>query len=474
MYRTALLGEGKESIVSYISSLRADREITRETILVLVAHIFELYRLGIIPREKFCKMYLYLRELLSKASQIVSENFERKYEDVHELIESKLINELGADTAGWIGIGRSRNDHVAAAQRIKLRDRILSLLTKLVVLRKIIIEKASRYSNTLFIVYTHGQPAQVTTFGHYLLSVDEVLSSYMRLLLYLVEDIVNKSPLGAGPAAGTLAPIDRERIARSLGFDSVVLNTLYAVETRNYFTLTCSVIVSLLVDLTRLANDLMLYSHPNVGYLKIPDEHCATSSIMPHKRNPVTLEILRARAGQAIGNLTGMFAILHSVGKSYYLDLQEITPLAWSIFDIAESSIEVLADLISRVEVDEKKIEKDLGTYLVTSAETAEHISLSTGKPFREVYFYLAEHIKRGGKIELLPPELVVQQRKILGSGNPEQVLKHISSAENELRMIEHKIAELTKKVQEAVTTLLNMCDEACKSRESSEKDCSQ
>jgi len=463
MYRAALLGEGKGDVISYISSVRADREILRETILVLIAHISELYRAGVIPRDKFCKIYLYLRNLLSKTDKVLVEEADRRFEDIHELIESKLVTELGSDTAGWIGLGRSRNDHVTAAHRLRLRDRLITILTKLATLRKVVLEKAARYSNTLFIVYTHGQPAQVTTFGHYLLSLDEVLSSYMRLLLYLVEDIVNKSPLGAGPAAGTLAPIDRERLAKSLGFSDVIFNTLYAVETRNYFTLTCSVMVSLLVDLTRLANDLILYSHPNIGYLKLPDDHCATSSIMPHKRNPVTLEILRARTGQAIGNLTGIWTILHGVGKSYYLDLQEITPLAWNILDVAESSIDILVDLLSKIEVDEKRIEKDLETYLVTSAETAEQMSITTGKPFREVYFYIAEHIRKGDRIELLPPELVVKQRKILGSGNPEQVLKYISNAESELRSIEQKISELSRKIQETVSALLNLCDETCR-----------
>ncbi len=463
MYRTALLGESKESIIGYISSINVDREIVRETLMVLLAHALELYRAGVIPRDKFCRIYPYLRDLLSRSEQLLEEGLEKKYEDIHELIESKLINELGVDVAGWIGIGRSRNDHVAAAQRIRLRDRLVSLLRRLVVLRKVILEKALQYSNTLFIVYTHGQPAQVTTFGHYLLSVDEVLSSYMRLLLYLVEEIINKSPLGAGPAAGTLAPIDRERIAKSLGFGCIVTNTLYAVETRNYFTLSCSIVVNLLIDLTRLANDLMLYSHPNIGYVRIPEEHCATSSIMPHKRNPATLEVFRARAGQAVGNLTGMYTILHSIGKSYYLDLQEITPLVWSILDTAESSIDILADLLSRLEVDEKRVEKDLGAYIVTSAETAEHMSLSTGKPFREVYFYIAEHIRRGDRVELLPPELVVRQRKILGSGNPEQVLKYISDAENELKLLQQKLDDLSKRVQEAITTMLRTCEEICK-----------
>ncbi len=462
MYREALLGETTDLVADYITSIDADREIAQEVILTLIEHVFELYRGGVISKDKFCKIYRALVEISSKLNEILSSQDVRKYEDIHELVEKLLIDKVGQEVAGWIGFGRSRNDHVVTAHRLKLRKKLVELIDELLLLRSTLIDRAAEYAESPFIVYTHAQPAQVTTFGHYLLSVDECVHTHIELLLKVLEDVVNKSPLGSGPMAGTLAPIDREREARDLGFSNIVKSTIFAVDTRSYFTLTCSIIVNLLVELTRFVNDLMLYSHPNIDYIRLPDEHCATSSIMPHKRNPVTLEIFRARSGQAIGQLTSMFTILHSIGRGYYLDLQEITPCAWSILNSAITSIKVLRDLVNKVMLNVDKILEDSRKFPVTSAESAEKLALEKGMSFREAYKYLADHFRRGIFVHLLDPEEVVKLRKIRGSGTPEEVRRRISEAQEEVKKQREKLAEIKARIFTSVESLLKRCEETC------------
>ncbi len=462
MYREPLLGKTSDLVSSYITSISVDREIANEVILTLVEHVFELYRSGVLNKETFCRIYRALVELSSDLTKVLSSPEASKYEDVHELIEKILIDKLGQDVAGWIGLGRSRNDHVVTAHRLKLRTKLIELLNELLTLRKTLIERALEYSETPFIVYTHAQPAQVTTFGHYLLSVDECVSLHVELLMKVLEDVVNKSPLGAGPGAGTIAPIDREREAKDLGFSNIVKSTIFAVDTRSYFTLTCSIIVNLLIELTRFANDLMLYSHPNIDYIRIPDEHCATSSIMPHKRNPVTLEIFRARTGQTVGNLVSMFTILHGIGKGYYLDLQEITPCAWQIIDTALTSVRILNDLVGKILVNVDKVLEDARRFPVTSAESAEKLALDKGISFREAYRYLADHFKRGVFVHLLDPEEVIKLRKIRGSGAPEEVRKRVSEAKEEVERQRERLANLKAMIITSIESLLKRCEEVC------------
>ena len=458
MYRRELLGLTRREIQKFISSIIDDKEIVIETIDTMIVHVIELFKSGILRKEIACKILKELIQLLKNPEVLINEQIE----DIHESLENYLIERLGIEIGGWIGIGRSRNDHVVTAHKLKLRKCIIELLNKLFKIRQTLLNLMKKYSNTYFIVFTHAQPAQISLFSHYLHSIDEMLSTYMKLMYYILNEIVNKSSLGSGPSVGTLVNIDRLHEASLLKFNDIVYNTLYAIETRNYFSITCSIVMNLVVELNRFINDLIMYSQPSINYVRIPDEHCSTSSIMPHKRNPVTLEIIRSRFNRVIGYVFSIMNILTCIGKSYYLDLQELTPIVWGIFKDVLECLEILNDLLSKIELNEEKILEDCKKYPITSAETVEYNSITLSKSFRECYFELARAIKKGN-VKLLIPDEVLKLRKSIGSASFENIKKLIEYSENDLKYWENELGKLNTLLnleKELIDIVQNICKE--------------
>ncbi len=461
MYRTYLLGETENWISRYITSIKDDREIARHIVLTLLEHVLELYRCGTIPQNIACKLCKELRDVYNNIDGLYSRPDIEEYEDFHELLEKHLIEKLGIDVGGWVGLGRSRNDHVVTAHRLRLRELYRDLLEKIVKLRKALIDRARKYRDRMFIAFTHGQPAQVTLFSHYLLSIEEMLRTYTRLLLYVLNNIVERSPLGCGPAVGTITPLDRVREAQDLCFNDICINALYCTETRDYLLITGSILSSLSAELSRVVNDLIKLSDPQINILILPSEHCATSSIMPHKRNPATLEIARARLGRVLGEYVSIFSILRCIGKGYYLDLQEVTPHVWNIFKIILEVLEVLYDIILKVNINDNKVRELLSSLPVTSAETVEHNCLKYYRSFRDMYAEIARRLKEGSA-DLLDPEQVLQLRKSLGSACTSDIDKQIEIAESLLERDWSSLREIEERIEKSISNLLNSCEEIC------------
>lgn len=293
MYRRELLGgAGSVDKISYISSVVDDAEIFKYVIITLIVHVNELERIGVINGNVAGRIRDVLRDIWRGGYEPGKLG---SYEDVHEYIEAELIRRLGG-IGGWIGIGRSRNDHVATAIRLKLRRALLDLILITLKLREVILNKAVEGYDKVIIGSTHRQPAQVTTLGHYMLYLDDLSRDFLGELMHVYE-LVNKSPLGSGPLTGTMVGIDRFREATELGFDGVVDNTIYATGSRYFIISTASTIVNYLVEVGRFINNLEMWLMPQLNYLSADPSHLATSSIMPHKRNPATLEVFRARIG---------------------------------------------------------------------------------------------------------------------------------------------------------------------------------
>jgi len=183
------------------------------------------------------------------------------YEDVHEALEDFLLKNVGEE-AGWIGLGRSRNDHVATALRLKLRNKLIELLTEINSLRKTLLDKAKEHITTIFPSYTHLQLAQPTTFAHYLTYIEEELASRWEIIFFTLK-LVNRSPLGSGAIVGTNVKIDREKEAELLGFDDIVYNTLSATSSRADIITTISELTVLMVVLSRIAEDLISFHQIN-------------------------------------------------------------------------------------------------------------------------------------------------------------------------------------------------------------------
>ncbi|MFZ8823501.1 MAG: argininosuccinate lyase [Desulfurococcales archaeon] len=443
LYREPLLG--RESLTWYISSMKDDEKISGEVLEVEIARVKNLLDKRLIPRDEGEKILKCLEDLRKNPEKL----FEYKEaEDIFEAIEIYLYKILGP-SAGWFSLGRSRNDHIAAVLRLKAKRYVLSIMKRIISLRKILVKKAIEYRSQLFPSYTHAREAQPITFGHYLLSIEEELEDHYRMFSEILL-IIDLSPIGAGAIGGTTVEIDREEIARSLGFSRHSRNTLYMVSSRGFLLLAASIAVSLGAYLSRVANDLILFSSKPYSLVEIPSRHAATSSIMPHKVNPVTLEVLRARAGESIGLLTAMFDIYRSTINGYNLDFQEINRLVWRIFENLIDALEVLSDLIEGIKVRKERAEEISRDPELLTADIVEIVSTSRMIPHREAHKMVATIIREKKLENLLNEYLpsknpidILAKKDYRGSPHPKRVLELAEEKEKALLEEESRLSRL-------------------------------
>ena len=244
-------------------------------------------------------------------------------------VEEAVLKETGPEVGGNLHIAKSRNDQVTTAIRMQLRNELVGLMLQVLDMQRSLLETAAKHVDTVILEYTHLQAAQPVTFAHYLLSHVQALERDLNRLQGAYER-VNMCPLGAGALATTSFPISRQRTAALLGFDSVLENSIDAVGSRDFILETQSALTLLAVNLSRLAEDLIIWSSQEFGTVELPDEFTSTSSIMPQKKNPEVLEVIRARASYALGDFVASAAALKSLPTVYNLDFQEVTPKLWA------------------------------------------------------------------------------------------------------------------------------------------------
>jgi argininosuccinate lyase len=265
-------------------------------------------------------------------------------------VEEAVLAETGPEVGGNLHIAKSRNDQVTTAIRIALRNELLNIMQQVLIMQESLLTTASKHTETVILAYTHLQPAQPVTFAHYLLSHVDGLGRDMQRLQNVFEHF-NLCPLGAGALATTSFPINRKTTAKLLGFGAVLENSIDAVGSRDFILETQSALTLLAVNLSRLAEDLIIWSSPDFGTIVLPDEFTSTSSIMPQKKNPEMLEIIRARASYALGDFVASAAALKSLPSTYNLDFQEITPKLWASTDNLSSSLGIFAKLVPNLKV---------------------------------------------------------------------------------------------------------------------------
>lgn len=437
MYREALLGDTSELTLSYISSMDEDRELVGEIIEALFAHLRELREGGLVSGKKASAIEAELKKLLNDPSPL----FGVEAEDVHEAIEVFLRERLGS-LEGYLPLGKSRNDHVAAALRLKTKRLLLEQLRELIKLRFVLIDKAEEYTDVPMPAFTHLQPAQPSTFAHYLLSIEEGLADYTEAVQTALK-VADRSPLGAGAVGGTSVPLNRERLGSSL-FSGTVVNSIYATSSRDFLTLACAIDASLSVFISRIAEDFVVFSTPNFDYIELPKEHLATSSMMPQKRNPVTMEIARAWGGEAIGHLTALLAVLKGLPTGYNLDIQETNKHAFRILNGTLETLRILRDILSKVRPKAENMLRDSAVFPIMATDVAERVAVSTGRPYREVYAEVAGIIRESGSVEEFYREVRERyglevsleeglHKPVLGSPNPEKVREAIDLARKRL-----------------------------------------
>ena len=298
-------------------------------------------------------------------------------------IEDALIKKIGS-VGKKLHTGRSRNDQVATDIRMWMRDEIEVLQSKITGLQKALVKSAAKHTQDIMPAYTHLQRAQPVAIASYLLSfVEQLQRDFIRL--ENCSQLLNICPLGSGAIAGSTLPIDRKSTAKQLGFDGITANSIDAVSDRDFcaeFIFDCALIAT---HLSQLAEDWIIYSSSEFAFIKIDDRFCTSSSMMPQKRNPDTLELIRAKTGSVYGELMAMLTILKALPTGYNRDLQQDKVHVFSAGDTVKSSLDVAKAVVANTKFDKKKIAASLDEGFLDATALAEYL-VKKGVAFRQAH----------------------------------------------------------------------------------------
>jgi argininosuccinate lyase len=326
-----------------------------------------LHKIGVLEKDQVSRLVGELNIVFHHPEKLSSEGFE----DIHEALEAHLIKKTGFDVGGKIQTGRSRNDQVITDIRIKARDDVINVIFHLIDLTRGLLAKSEKNLDSIMPLYTHLQQAQIGNFAHYLLSYSEALIREIDRLLSLYERI-NQSPLGSGPIGGSLLPIDRNITAKLLGFNGIMSNSIDATSSRDFMIEFTSNIASIMITLSRISEDLIIWSSQEFGFIEISDKHASTSSAMPQKRNPDPLEITRSKTAIVIGNLTTIMTILKSLPSGYSRDLQDTKIPFWNSVELVTSSLDIINDVINNLTVRKEVMKRASAKSYAVSLDVAE------------------------------------------------------------------------------------------------------
>ena len=368
----------------FTSSVGFDAPLAPHVVRINMAHMVSLVKSGEVGKKQGAACLAFLKGLPAEYK------LDPTSEDVHHSLEQDAIKAIGMETAGYLNFGKSRNDQVATAIRMETRRRVLGLVGEVLRLQEALLKSAGRYGKLAMPGYTHLQRAQPTTVAHHLQSHFEALAEDAERLTQLYAR-VNLSPMGAAAFAGTTIKIDRVATASLLGFDGLVTNSMHAVSSRGFVLETLSCAAMLMVDLSRMAEELILWSSTEFGFVELGDEFSATSSIMPQKKNPVVAETIRAKCGSVLGETMAAFSITKALPNSYNLDLQEVTPHLWRALEDAASSTSLMGAMLSTAKFDGEKLAAAVKGDASTATELANELVRSEGVPFRQAHQIVGE-----------------------------------------------------------------------------------
>jgi len=405
--RGRLKSSMNKDMAEFISSMDVDRWIFEPDILVNKAHVMMLCEQNIISKED-CSSILKALDTIKKGG---FSSLDTTHEDVHVAIESKVI-ELAGEAGGKVHTAKSRNDEVATCIRIALREELLEIMRELIALRKSLLNMADKHINTMLPGFTHLQHAQPTTLAHHLIAhtdafkrdFDRIVDAYTR---------VNLCPLGAGAFASTGFSINRERTAQLLGFDGLIENSMDAVSTRDFAIECISAFANTMVDLSRMAEELIIWSAPEFDFIELDDMYASTSSIMPQKKNPDALELIRARTGSVCGALQSVLSICKALPYSYNRDLQEVTPHLIRAISALRSSLRITTGVIDTAQVKSDRMAAAAHVGFITATELADTIVRETDIPFRMAHQIVGALAKSGQKPTL--SQIDVVSKRMIG-----------------------------------------------------------
>ena len=391
--RGRLTGERTGEMMHFLSSMGADRNIADADILVDIAHVLMLSRQKIIGHEPARQLLTGLLDFYDNG--IPAAAFDDRFEDIHAGIESLLISTIGEEAGGRLHIGRSRNDEVATCLRLRVREDVIRQLSILISLRQVLLNLAEEHIETIMPGFTHLQYAQPTTLAHHLLSHEAAFSrDFQRLWGALSR--VDQCPLGAAAFASTSYPIQRELTTEMLGFGGVLENTMDAVGSRDFALEVLSDLSIMMAHVSRICEELVIWSSNFARFVELDDAFCSTSSIMLQKKNPDIAEVMRAKAASVIGSMTSALAITKALPMSYNRDLQELTPGLWRGIQDAKHSTRLLIDMLSTATFNSSAMAAEAGKGYSTATDFADMLVQKHNFPFRTAHTLVGKAIQNG------------------------------------------------------------------------------
>lgn len=442
------------TFAKFNNSFTFDKRLFEADIRGCVAHCEGLFQAGVLTRSESERIKTGLWTILKRS------DFDKKYfeetdaEDVHSFIESKLIHLIG-DTGRKLHTGRSRNDQVATAFRLWLREEITEISKIVHELQKSLIDAAERQKDAVIPGYTHLQRAQPILWAHWCLAYFEMFDRDKERLDEVWRR-VNILPLGSAALAGTAYEIDREAVAKELGFEGVTANSLDAVSDRDFaieFVGACSLIM---VHLSRFAEDLILYASSEFQFIELSDAVSTGSSLMPQKKNPDALELIRGKAGRIFGHQTALLSMMKGLPMAYNKDMQEDKEAVFDTVDNVKLSLQVAEIVMRNLHLKEERTRQAATKGYLNATELADYL-VNKGVPFRTAHDSVGKVVLYGISIgkelnelnlvdfqkvskliendvfEALSLEKTLASKNQIGGTSPERVFQALEEAKNSL-----------------------------------------
>ena len=388
---SALFSEPMGELVQrYTASVFFDQRLWRADIEGSLAHAEMLAAQGILSAADHAAI---VEGMARIAADIEAGRFEWKLEleDVHLNIEARLTQLVG-DAGKRLHTGRSRNDQVATDVRLWLRGEIDRLAALLLAMQRALVELAAHHPETVMPGYTHLQVAQPVSFAHHLLAYVEMFARDAERLAD-VRRRTNRLPLGAAALAGTSYPLDRERVARTLGFEEVCQNSLDAVSDRDFALEFTSFAAICMVHVSRLAEEIVLWMNQNFGFIDLADRYCTGSSIMPQKRNPDVAELARGKSGRVVGHLMGLITLMKGQPLTYNKDNQEDKEPLFDTVDTLADTLRIMAEMCEGIRVKPEAMERAARRGYATATDLADYL-VKKGLAFRDAHETVAHAVK--------------------------------------------------------------------------------
>jgi len=443
----------EELVEEFTSSISFDRRLWNHDIRGSIAYCRALMKAGVISEEEGTRIIKALKEIEEEIEKGEME-FSPRWEDIHMHIERRLMEKVG-EIGGKLHTGRSRNDQVSVDIRLFLKEEMEEIGGLLRGLMASLLRKAEENLGAIMPGYTHLRKAQPVLFSHVLMAYYEMLRRDEERLADCRKR-VDVMPLGSGALAGNPYPVDREYLRELLRFSSISANSVDAVSDRDFIIEFLAASSILMMHLSRLAEDLILWSSPEFGFIRLPEAFCTGSSIMPQKANPDVLELVRGKTGRVYGALLSLLVTMKGLPLSYNRDLQEDKEPLFDAVDTLKAALKVLSLLIEETTVNEERMREAASEDYSLATELADYL-VEKGVPFRRAHKITGEIVRyaeeRGKGLEelsleefrrfsplieegvyrYLDLEHAVRRRSLPGGTSPERVREAIEKAKEEL-----------------------------------------